>query len=246
MVTLEQVKELISLAVTPLKLKVDELEVKLNNIEQTASYLSEKYDSLLDEYKTTNKKLHNQAKEVSLIKQDIKITDQRSVEAQYEIEELAQYIRRDCVEITGIYAKDEASSEAIVKAIGNHIGSPISAEDISVAHPLPTKNTKAPPKIIVKFISRKKRNIFYNKRKMLQKTKVNDIADLGSPSNSRIYISESLTPKRKKLFGEVNRIKKRRNWKFIWTQNGRIFLKEDENSVTYSFNTEEDLEQIDG
>ena len=36
----------------------------------------------------------------------------------------------------------------------------------------------------------------------------------------KVYISESLTPTRKKLFGSLNKLKKDLRWKFIWTNNG--------------------------
>ena len=53
--------------------------------------------------------------------------------------------------------------------------------------------------------------------------------------------SESLTPTRKKLFGEVNKERKRLKWKHIWTQNGRIFTKETDASRSFSFISYEDL-----
>ena len=38
-------------------------------------------------------------------------------------------------------------------------------------------------------------------------------------SASPVFISESLTPYKKKLFGEVNKLKKYLNRKFTWTHN---------------------------
>ena len=43
-----------------------------------------------------------------------------------------------------------------------------------------------------------------------------------------IYISESLTPQRKKLYGDINKFRKEIMWKFIWSHNGRIYLKKNE------------------
>ena len=52
---------------------------------------------------------------------------------------------------------------------------------------------------------------------------------------------ESLTPFRKKLFGAVNKIKKKLEWKFIWTNNGRIYLKQSDSSRSYTFVSGSDL-----
>ena len=61
------------------------------------------------------------------------------------------------------------------------------------------------------------------------------------PTTTYIYISESLTSTRKKLFGEINKERKRLKWKHIWTQNGRIFIKEADAGRSFSFNSFEDL-----
>ena len=54
---------------------------------------------------------------------------------------------------------------------------------------------------------------------------------------NKIYINESLTPNRKKLLGKVNAFKKEMDFKFLWTMNGKILLKESEQSRTVGFST---------
>ena len=116
-----------------------------------------------------------------------------------------------------------------------------SFHDISIAHPIPTFSSAAPPKIIVKFTRRSVRNTFYSNRRKLANKKASDLPDLGLESSTNVYISESLTPYKKKLFGAVNREKKRLKWKFIWTFNGRIFIKNTESSQAVVFDTDYDL-----
>lgn len=246
MTTLDEVKELISKELKPILSKVDDLQKKFSSLEKSVDFMSKKYNSLLNEFQKTKGEVLNHDKDLTMIKQDIKIIDKRACEALNEVDDLAQYIRRDCLEISGVKAKDEAYAESVVEAIGSHIGSPVTKADISIAHPLPSsRNAKAPPKLIVKFTSRKVRNHFYANRKKLAKTKAQDIPSLNLRSTSMIFISESLTPKRRRLFGEVNKIKKQRKWKYIWTTNGKIFLKEKDQSSTYTFEREEDLYNFD-
>lgn len=135
-----------------------------------------------------------------------------------QTKELAQYIRRDCLEIAGVAPNEELTCEGIVQSIGNAIGMAVSDTDISVTHPIPSFNAAAPPKLIVKFTRREVRDRFYSNRKNLVRKLIKDIPGLGSDGRGHVYISESLTPSRKKLFGEINKIKKSRKWKFIWTQ----------------------------
>ena len=115
----------------------------------------------------------------------------------------------------------------------------------AIVRAIPSFNAAAPPKLIVKFTRREVRDRFYSNRKNLARKQIKDIPGLGS-GHSRAYISESLTPSRKKLFGEINKIKKSRKWKFIceWRQNGRIFLREAENTRIYGFNAKEDFAEF--
>ena len=105
-----------------------------------------------------------------------------------------------------------------MRSIGNAIGVAVSDTDISVTHPIPSFNATAPPKLIVKFTRREVCDRFYSNRKNLVRKQIKNIPGLGSDGRSRVYISESLTSSQKKLFGEINKIKKSRKWKFIWTQ----------------------------
>ena len=88
------------------------------------------------------------------------------------------------------------------------------------------------------------RNRFYCNRLKLANKKVKDLPDLNLTSTEMVYISESLTPYKKRLFGEANKQKKKLKWKYIWTQNGSIFIKANENAATHSFDTMEDLSKF--
>ena len=65
-------------------------------------------------------------------------------------ESMAQYLRRDCLEISGIPLSEDYSTNDIVIAVGKAINVPVKKEDISTSHHLPPYNSDAPPKIIVK------------------------------------------------------------------------------------------------
>ena len=100
----------------------------------------------------------------------------------------------------------------IVIGVGKAINVSIKEEENSASPP--SYNSNAPPKIIINFF--------------LIKIKTNALPDLGVTERENIYTSESLTPFKKKPFGEANKAKKRLRWKHIWIQNGRIFVKEAE------------------
>ena len=59
-----------------------------------------------------------------------------------------------------------------------------------------------------------------------------------------IFINESLTAYRKKLLSRIRNFKSECNFKFVWTHNGKIFLRESEVSRTFSFISHEAFEEF--
>ena len=60
--------------------------------------------------------------------------------------------------------------------------------------------------------------------------------------DNKIYINESLTSYRKRLFGRIKDYKRKNNVKYLWTSNGKIMLKVNEASATEAFTTHEEFE----
>jgi len=100
-------------------------------------------------------------------------------------EDLVYYLRRDCLEISGIPSSENYTSNDIVIAVGRAIDVPIKEEDISTSHPLPP----TPPRIIVKFTLRDTRNAFYANRRKLINKKTNELPGHGLEEEEKIWLS---------------------------------------------------------
>ena len=110
---------------------------------------------------------------------------------------------------------------------------------IAVAHKLPdSKNVKN--RHIVKFIQRGKVELYKNRKNLVGK----NISHLPSieDGNGKIFINESLTSYRKRLFGRIREYKRKNNAKYLWTSNGKIMLKLNDTSPTQAFTTHEEFE----
>ncbi|CAH3046994.1 unnamed protein product, partial [Porites lobata] len=77
---------------------------------------------------------------------------------------LEQYSRRECVEISGIPETEDENTKEIAIKVGSLIGVHITESDLSVSHLLP----KQAPNIVVKFVRRALRDRFYKARKFLR------------------------------------------------------------------------------
>ena len=124
-------------------------------------------------------------------------------------------------------------------------GVEITQEDISTSHRIKTKsgNSKFPPAIIAKFITRDARDDLYKARGRLRNHSTKDL-NLGRASDNSIYISESLTETNKKLFKSALSCRKEFKYRFIWTSLGRIYLRKDDSSPALLIRDEGDIAKL--
>ena len=196
-----------------------------------------------------NVKEHNEGvkSKIKEIKEDINKLSNDGFYVEVKSDELEQYARRDCFEIT-IVPND--SPALLVKEMSEIMGVNLNENGISIAHRLPP-TTKVKDRLIVKFTRREKRDEIYSKRKNLKSKRTKDLPSVVCEPESavvshkaQIHVNESLTPYRKRLLGRILQFKRDHNYKFIWTANGKIMLKKTESSTTKCFGTHEEFEEF--
>ena len=206
--------------------------MSLVKIEESQTFISEKYDKLLEAIQTTKKQVQSMEK---------KIKDQGETTSHFQdnvydnvtsLDAMQQYLRRDCLEITGIPVLPVDKPKELVKELGSALGININENDISTAHRLPdTKKVK--DRIIVKFVRLDVREEVYKRL-------------VGKCTTCLPSVNEEigLTAYRKCLFGKIHAFKRDKNYKFIWTANGRIHLRENEATTVFHFSTEEEFQDF--
>ena len=224
-----------------IKSKVGSLEDNLNKVVKDNRFLQQETLRLSDE----NKKLSNLANGLSK-----------------ELNDIQQYLRRDCCEITGIPPVQNESTDEIVIKIALLMGLNLNVKEISVSHRLPTRGksyssrlrlaTRSSgrnvdpalqyPRIIVKFVRRETKDLFYRSRKMLVGKTTKDLG-LSRISDNKIYVSESITAKNKELFKECLKFRRKNDFKYIWTNQGRIYLRQNKDSPSKAITSQADLER---
>ena len=95
--------------------------------------------------------------------------------------------------------------------------------------------------IIVRFTNRDKRNDLFRRRKMLQ---MNSELDAIFGSASKITFKKNLTVNRKMLYDVAIDAKRDLNYKFLWTTQGRIRLRQDSESPVITVSSLFDLRKI--
>ncbi len=197
-------------------------------------------------------------KEIAKLKSDLKVTKDCLHTYQAALNDLEQYSRRECLELRDIpvVSRDisRENTEDIVNHVADCIGVELCSDDISICHRLPVNNMPAQmetrssfkkrpmnPTIIVKFVRRKKREEFYRARNIIRGKTVNDL-NLNLNTGERMFIAESLTRANKELFGKALQAKKDRHFKYIWTSQGKIFMRKEDSTNVIQISCEKDIE----
>ena len=94
---------------------------------------------------------------------------------------------------------------------------------------------KATRPILVSLKSIDRRMSIYHNKKKLYK---HDFSNLGL---EKVFINENLSPHSKSLFFQANKLKKEKNWSYIWTNNCTIYMRKIDNSPAIKIQDEADL-----
>ena len=255
---LPSIRREIKTEIQALKSSIKALTERCDALEKSQDFISKKYDTVVAALQSANgqtTKLDKKYKEItdSLEEKHVELagTTEKMEEALYRVEcsldETQQYLRRDCLEITGVPITSHDNPKQLVKEIGSLIGAEIDDSHIAVAHRLPDSK-KVKNRLIVKFLQRDKREEVYKKRKNLVGKTISHLPSVQTEmsesiaGNSKIYINESLTNYRKRLFGRIKEYKRKNGVKYLWTINGKILLKANESSATEAFTTHEEFD----
>ena len=174
------------------------LSKRLDSIESSNQLISDKYDSVLKSMQLIKKKINDLNNWCKAEDDKINHLNGSVYDAETAIDSIQQYLRRDCLEISGIPILPLDSQAILTKEMGQLTGVTIDKQDISIAHQLPdTKGKK--DRFIVKFVHREKQEEFYKSRELHGGKKASVLpsvaCEMGKSihQDSAMYINESLT-----------------------------------------------------
>ena len=206
---LPEIKKEITSANASLHNEIRDLNKRLVDIEKAQSFVSEKYNQLLEITKVTKMQLQqveNKLKDEAKSIANLKSSDYDNM---VSIDELQQYKRRDCLEIIGIPSLPNDKPKELVKELGSILRVATNDNDISTAHRFLLQRKF---KIVLLLnlygeIKEKKSTRLYRKLLLGKLTdclpSVN--AEIGKSVSqpTKIFINESLTAYRRSLFGKI-------------------------------------------
>ena len=213
--------------------EINALKAELVVVKESQSFICDKYDFLKESYD----KLLKENKELKSQSKELKSQSESEVE---KLDRLEQYGRRQNLEIVGIPVQDGENTNAIVIEVAKLLDVSLTPEQISTSHRLPAKNpeNRSPP-IIARFTNRDVRNQIYANRKA---TRTASLVNFSVPGTEKVYVNENLTRPRKKLFWLTKQKAKKIGFKYFWTTNGNIFVKQTDQAEVIAIKNEKDLD----
>ena len=119
--------------------------------------------------------------------------------------------------------------------LNNSLGLNLASIDIEACHVVPSKQKDGKRVTVCRFLSCKVKDSVFAAKKGKRDIKY---------SGNNIYINEQLNPGSRKIFNMASAKKRELNWKFIWTKNGVVFLRKDEQSNIIKCTEESSLNSI--
>lgn len=202
----------------------------IEDLKQTISMHSkslDKYKGLFENLCVENKKLQSRILELEL-KQD----------------ETDQYSRLNSIEINGIPEQANENVFDLVKKVGSSLDMDVTEDMVDTCHRLGPKqvNEERPRGIIVKFTRRTVKEEILKKRRIKRNLNTSDIG-CSSPAKV-IYMNESLTPARRRVFNAVRALKQEKGFTFVWIRNGKILVRPSEGDKVTAVTNMSDLEKL--
>lgn len=210
-----------------------EFKEDMREFEKSLNYNSTKLDEVLEEMRTIKDRQKNLEKENETLRYQLKTVSQ-------VVEDLEQYTRNRNIQIDGITPDDDENLREMMITIGKKIEVDIEDKAIDAIHRIPSQNEKNSP-IIVQFTTRQIREKIMTN---IKNTKITT-KDLGRKGEERtVFVNEHLTKNKKQLMFEARKLKKTNEYMFLWSKNGKIFIRKGERTPVIELKNFDDLGRI--
>ena len=182
------------------------------------------------------------------IYQDVqKLTEEKNT-LKATVDGIENYLRVNNIEISGLAKPLEPNRDDGEEAVGETVeemlinclnelnpDEKITPLDIDFCHELPSRNGSI--NHVIKFKSRKtKLNILAAKKRLTNHNfKFRD---------NTIFVNEHLGPYQKHLFSLAKQIKTAKLYKYLWTRNGKIFMRKDDRTEVIPIISEASLNDL--
>ena len=152
------------------------------------------------------------------------------------VNNIEQYLRINNIEIVGLTTEENDNEDDVILEVLNNLEDIIiTSGDIDISHAIRSKRGDGKTVHVVKFLSRKANIASMNAKKQSYDFKY---------KGNVIYINEHLSPNNRRLFPAASIQKRELDYKFLWTRNGYVYFRKNDNSQIIFINNDEALNNL--
>ncbi|CAK1582183.1 unnamed protein product [Parnassius mnemosyne] len=173
-------------------------------------------------------------------------------ELRVQLQERDQELLLNDVEIAGIPENKGETPVHLVKLVAKKLGMDVDERDIVYAERVGLSRLNRvdengtspsyPRRIAMRLARRSIRDQFLQAARIRRVITTADLDLGGTPQ--RVYINERLTRFYRQLFYKVREVGRHHNYKYVWTRNGKIFLRKDDGKPVERIRDLKDIERI--
>ena len=113
------------------------LSSKCDAIDQSQNFFSDQCDTILQTLQTANLSIQSGHKDIQYLQKQTSNNEKLATIQEEQIDDIQQYLRRDCIEIIGIPFTTQDNAKSIAMEVGDLMRVRVDENDISTAHRLP-------------------------------------------------------------------------------------------------------------
>lgn len=219
---------------TALMSTVTEIKQQNAEIQKTVDFLSEEHNNLKKKFMIMDNERKDQLLYIKTLEDKLENMERSSRSTGLEFRNFAQK--------TGEGKSDLIS---LVVKVSEKLQTPVQIHEIKDVFRTKTKNENKP--IIVELTSVLKKEAILDSLKKFKRDRNGQLesSSLGIQGPStRVFISETLTSKNKRLFALARDFAKTNSYKYCWTSHGYVFLRKSDGQPAIRITSEEDLAHL--
>ncbi|KAF6210580.1 hypothetical protein GE061_013686 [Apolygus lucorum] len=219
---------------TILLTKIEAFGDRMKSMEEAMNFFGEQYEDM----KERMTQVENVTSEVKKVNEDLMKGNselrKEVCEMKKKIDDLEQVNLTSIIEIKGIpYTQNEELAEVITK-LADKLNVPETDRQYESVYRVRPKRTDGNAEdkglLIMKLPSYKQKKSWIGQIKVYKDLTAKDLHS--SMKDSKIFINDRLTAKNSALYWLARKFGKHYGYRFVWTNDGRIFMKKDELSST--------------
>jgi len=169
-------------------------------------------------------------KATAVLDHKIKKIEQENTNLKTRVDDLENYTRLDNLIVHGLPElmeptthstsprSDESTTKLILDLCHNRLGLDLTESEISIAHRIFTMDKDNPRPILVRFTSRRARNLVFMARKSLRLSS-------SPPMSMPVYINEHLTKHNAHIYSHARKLVREKKLHSTWTSGGITYIR---------------------